>query len=162
MGSLARIGIRLTVRDVADPAAEAAKPGSHIDLYNAFLVQDVADAASFLHRELTEAMPAGWLPKGVGKELERVDALGSQERTAAAQHLAQRLAPNDVPVVVFGAGFAPSYLSPSLGCRVFPRTGTASTWRPSARRRTPRSLELPLTDRRYHSGPADLRGGGTT
>jgi ABC-type oligopeptide transport system substrate-binding subunit len=121
--SLARIGIRMTIREVPDPVAEAAKPGSDIDLFNAFRIQDYADAASFLRGELTEAMPESWLPPGVADAVRRLDGLRAPERDAAAQHLADRLAADQIPVVAFGSGSAPSYLSPRLGCQVFPPYG---------------------------------------
>jgi len=120
---LARIGIRMTIREVPDPAAEAAKPGSDIDMFNAFRIQDYADAASFLRGELTEGMPGSWLPPGVAGAVRRVDGLSASERDAATQRLAGRLATDQVPVVVFGAGSAPSYLSPRLGCQEFPPYG---------------------------------------
>jgi ABC-type oligopeptide transport system substrate-binding subunit len=121
--TLARIGIRMTIREVPDPLAEAAKPGSDIDLFNGFRIQDYADAASFLRSELTQGMPESWLPPGVARAVRRLDRLRAPERDAAAQRLAGRLATDQIPVVAFGAGSAPSYLSPRLGCQVFPPYG---------------------------------------
>jgi hypothetical protein len=37
--------------------------------------------------------------------------------------LAGRLATDQIPVVAFGAGSSPSYLSTRLGCQVFPPYG---------------------------------------
>ncbi len=121
--SLARIGIRMTIREVSDPSAEAAKPGSDIDLFGAFQIQDYADAASFLRSELTEAMPESWLPPGVAGAVRRLDGARAPERDTAAQRLAGRLATDEIPVVAFGAGSVPSYLSARLGCQVFPPYG---------------------------------------
>ena len=60
----------LTIRYVQAPPGEASKPGTDIDLFNAFSGKDYADGASFLRAELTDAMPADWLPPGVDAEVD--------------------------------------------------------------------------------------------
>ncbi len=121
--SLEQIGIDLTIRETPDPLADASRPGTDVDLFNGFVFQDYADAASFLRAALTEAMPASWLPPGVAQEIERIDGLDGSERTKAAVDLADRLTSEVVPAVAFGAGTTTAYLGPGLGCRVFPPYG---------------------------------------
>jgi hypothetical protein len=113
----------MKIREVADPPSEAAAPGTDIDLFDAYRIQDFADAATFLQGALTENMPASWLPSGVDDAVRRLNRLRGAGRETAAQRLAERFRTDQIPVIAFAAGASPSYLSDRLGCQIFPPYG---------------------------------------
>jgi hypothetical protein len=119
---LARIGIRVRIEEFDNPW-DAASRGAAIDLIDSGAQLDYADPAKFLSSMLTETMPATWLPPGVQAEVEVVLGLDGPERVARAAALADRLGTEELPVVAVGVGVIGEFLSPRLGCRVFPPFG---------------------------------------
>jgi ABC-type transport system substrate-binding protein len=119
---LARIGIRVRIEEFDNPW-DAASRGAAIDLIDSGAQLDYSDPAKFLSSMLTETMPATWLPPGVQAEVEDVLGLDGPERVARAAALADRLGTEEVPVVAVGVGVIGEFLSPRLGCRVFPPFG---------------------------------------
>ena len=123
VGGLEAIGIRVKVVWVEDPKAAVRVPGADYDLFNPSSFQEYADPVTFLAEMFGGQVPESWLPSGVRSDIERVDELSGRERTEAAGDLALKLAMDDVPATAFGYGIAPAFLSPRLGCRVFPPLG---------------------------------------
>ena len=81
------------------------------------------DAATFLTRMLTVAMPSAWLPDTTRTALRRLRRLQGTARDAAAADLAVRLAERDAPVAALGHPAIGQRFSARLSCRISPRFG---------------------------------------
>jgi hypothetical protein len=120
--NLAAIGIRVRISEYDNPW-NAAIRGAAIDLLDSGTELDFADSPRYLLRMFTEAMSPSWLPAGVREAVDRVLRLTDPERGVRAAALADRLVAEEVPVAAVGVGVVGEFLSPRLGCRVFPPLG---------------------------------------
>jgi hypothetical protein len=124
---LARIGIRVRLERLHGGGEAASDPHAKIDIAgNGFPPEprfSYADSAEFVNDLLLIWGVDRWLPSGVEAEVRHVKALEGAERQTAAADLADRLATHEVPIAAESAGVVPSFLSPRLGCRVFPPFG---------------------------------------
>jgi hypothetical protein len=112
VNDLASIGIDVAVREYTDPLAEAAKPGSRIDLLQGFLDTDYPDPVSLLRR-LREF---GWVGTKHLAELDRVAGLTVEAgRIEAAQALSEQLEA-EARVLAFAYPVYPMYLGAHVGC----------------------------------------------
>jgi ABC-type transport system substrate-binding protein/class 3 adenylate cyclase len=119
---LARIGIDLRIRVISNFDV-VFEPGARFDVLDWGTEFPYPDPVSFLEQMLLRDVPAGWLPTGIRERIERVNHLSGQARLEAAIRLADRLATEDVPVVVVGTAEGGTVIGPRLGCRVFPPFG---------------------------------------
>jgi hypothetical protein len=134
---LAKIGIRARIERFHNPGVLAKRdPRAKIDLIgNEWYEPPYADSAEFLRSLLLATGLEHWLPPGV--EEDAVEVAGPQppegrgvvgglegaERQRAAAKLADRLAVDEVAFAAESTGVVGSFLSPRLGCRVFPPFG---------------------------------------
>jgi hypothetical protein len=83
----------------------------------------VPDAATFLSRMLTSAVPSAWQPEATRTALRRLRRLHGTARDAAAADLAVGLAAHDAPVAALGHPAIGELFSARLSCRISPRFG---------------------------------------
>ena len=120
--NLAEIGIDVRMRRISN-FDSVFKPGARFDLLDWGTQFLYPDPGSFLEQMLLRDVPAGWLPPGVSKDVERVNDLEGRARFDAAIRLADRLGVRDVPLIAVGVAHLGTVLGPRLGCRVFPPFG---------------------------------------
>ena len=121
--SLAQIGITLEIEEFPELAYGWPEPDAELDIYGLGIEQTYADPAVFLWDMLRFRVAPWWLPDGVAEQVEGLFDLTGAEQQAAAAALADRLATDEVPLAADLHGAIPTFLSPSLGCRVFPPFG---------------------------------------
>jgi DNA-binding SARP family transcriptional activator/ABC-type transport system substrate-binding protein len=119
---LGPIGIEVEVRTTDALNNGPPKHGGRFDLIDAWAWLPYPDSASFLQQVL-RSVPQGWIPAGVRTDVRRVGGSTSAHRQAVAAHLAQSLTTEDVLLAAYGTGQTSQFLSPRLGCRVFPPFG---------------------------------------
>jgi ABC-type transport system substrate-binding protein len=124
--NLASIGITVEIEEL--PSREYGRAvyedrGPEIDLIGAAGEIWYPDPAVFLSDMLTYPVPHGWLPEGVNEKVAALFRLSDAEQRSAAAILADRLATDEVPIAAIWSGAVPTFLSPNLGCRVFPPFG---------------------------------------
>jgi hypothetical protein len=69
------------------------------------------------------AIPYGWLPPGVQKQIEGLAHLSGDARQAAAGRVADELATDEVPVATYGVPQTSQFVGPGIGCRLFTSFG---------------------------------------
>jgi peptide/nickel transport system substrate-binding protein len=119
---LARIGIRVRIQEFDDPF-EAVRKGVTIDILDAGLGTDRADPANFLRDILVGHTSARLIRPEISAEARRISRLDGPSRVAAATDLADRVVHDEVAVAAYGNDVVTAFLSPRLGCRVFPPLG---------------------------------------
>jgi DNA-binding SARP family transcriptional activator/ABC-type transport system substrate-binding protein len=135
---LGTIGIEVRVKEL-DDLRGALESGAKFDLLDASTVILYPDAGSFLTQMIQEiglvlehpgerdlglhAIPHGWLPPGVQKQIEDLAHLAGDARQAAAGRIADELATNEVPVAAYGVLQTSQFVGPNVGCRLFTSFG---------------------------------------
>jgi hypothetical protein len=119
--ALAGVGITLRRRD-ATIAAVRRHPDA-FDLLLTSVALEYPDAATFLSRMLTSAVPSTWSPEPTRTALRRLRRLQGTARDAAAADLAVGLAEHDSPVAALGHPAIGQRFSTRLSCRISPRFG---------------------------------------
>jgi ABC-type oligopeptide transport system substrate-binding subunit len=135
---LGAIGIEVRVKEL-DDLRGALESGAKFDLLDASTVILYPDAGSFLTQMIQEiglvlehpgeqdlglhAIPHGWLPPGVQKQIEDLAHLAGDARQAAAGRIADALATNEVPVAAYGVPQTIQFVGPNVGCRLFTSFG---------------------------------------
>lgn len=120
---LARIGIKVRIKEFPDPVAVSWAPSAQIDLLSISTPVGYSDAASFLAQMLVRSTPRLWLPQGVAAKVKSLLGMEGRHRQIAASLLADQLATKDVPLAATRTPVEPVLLGPGLGCRVFPPFG---------------------------------------
>jgi hypothetical protein len=120
--ALAELGIDLAIEQREDQMPARSGPESAYDVYNGFTAIDYPDSAAFLRTTVGETVPEHWFPRGVAERVAAVDRLSGDRRDAAAAALADELV-RDAVVIPFGTIGRAEFLSPRLGCKIFPPLG---------------------------------------
>jgi serine/threonine protein kinase/ABC-type oligopeptide transport system substrate-binding subunit len=121
--ALSQVGIRVNVRQYANPLAAVAKPHAKIDLLLSRTELDYPDSASFLRQLVLADTPRGWVRADVRRAIDKVARLRGDRRQSAAAALADRLVADDVAVIPWGTLVQGEFFSRRLGCKLFPPTG---------------------------------------
>jgi hypothetical protein len=135
---LAAIGIQVRVREL-DDLQGALDSGAKFDLLDASTVILYPDAGSFLAQMIHEtglvlehpgeqdlglhAIPYGWLPPGVQRQIEGLAYLSGDARQTAAGRVSDALATDEVPVAAYGVPQTSQFVGPGVGCRLFTSFG---------------------------------------
>jgi hypothetical protein len=119
---LGPIGIDVEIRKTDALNNGPPKHGGRFDLIDSRAWIPYPDSASFLEQVL-RGVPQRWIPAGIRANVRRVAGSTSEYRQAVAAHLARSLTTEDVLLAAYGTAQTSQFLSPRLGCRVFPPFG---------------------------------------
>jgi class 3 adenylate cyclase/ABC-type oligopeptide transport system substrate-binding subunit len=120
--ALAELGVDLEIEQREDFQPARRGPESEYDIFNGFTAVDYPDGAAFLRTTVGETVPEHWFPPGISERVAAVDRVAGDRRDTAAAALADDLV-RDAVLIPFGTFGRVEFLSPRLGCKVFPPLG---------------------------------------